>query len=31
MNLNVKWSKVYDFVYRNLEEEKKVQKAIRKL
>jgi hypothetical protein len=31
MNLNLKWSKVYDFVYGNLEEEKKVQKAIRKL
>ena len=31
MNLNLKWSKVYDFVYRNLEDEKKVKEEIRKL
>ena len=31
MNLNLKWSKFYDFVYGNLEEEKKVKKEIRKL
>ncbi len=31
MNLNLKWSKVYDFVYGNLEDEKKVKEEIRKL
>ena len=31
MNLNLKWSKVYDFVYGNLEDVKKVKEEIRKL
>ncbi len=31
MNLNLKRSKFYDFVYGNLEDEKKVKREIRKL
>jgi hypothetical protein len=31
MNLNLKWSEIYDFVYGNLEDEKKVKREIRNL
>ena len=31
MNLNLKCSEIYDFVYGNLEDEKKVKREIRKL